>query len=498
MEIRAYLVGLARKWWLIAIIVLVMFEVGGIEAQSLPSLYTASSTVLLNDSLLASMAVPSAVVRINTPASYVAAVEPPAVQSVITKHYPRLTTQALAKEISVSVDSSGQVLLISVTDRSPAAGPDIANYLAHRFVRNRTDDLNRQLDVYQTNLQQTVSQLTTEINSLNAAIQQLTPPPQRGGPSTLPPSVQQTIAQDQSTVDRDERVVYEDQQALLDIQRARPLFQHAYVILQPASVSTELVIPSLPEPLVRLIAVSLGLLLAIALVCAIEYLTPVVRYAGEIQRVVKLPVLASLPDPSPRTWAARAGILASRRKRADGLRVVTNLIGAISLKDDGQVLLITSVSRQRRFASMLAVLLAQAGYDTLFVDARYDGSKSGLDIPITGPCARPPRDGLSTLDFVGETAISHLWVLPAKTLLPGGEPLTAYRLGDLLPRLRPNFNIIVLDAPPLDHADARLLAPLVSRLLLLVMLRRDTVKSLRDMRSLCEQLRIEPQCVVLS
>src|SRR5947209_783072 len=125
MEVKAYIEGILGKWWLVVLVLLLSFWIGGIIGDSQKTQYTVSTTILLNDSLLTKTVDPSGVVQIATPLSYEAQITNPAIFNYIIQHYPRLSG-LLQKDIVVTLDQSHQLLLISVTDISPTSAADIA------------------------------------------------------------------------------------------------------------------------------------------------------------------------------------------------------------------------------------------------------------------------------------------------------------------------------------------------------------------------------------
>src|SRR5260370_8532408 len=149
METRAYVEGILRKIWLLAILVVISFFIGSNIGNNQPTQFTASTSIMLDGQLLASSAIPSDVVQISTPQSYVAQVATPTVLAIINKHYPRLSRLELEKNILVSTDQTNQLLLISVIDFHPQSAPDIANYLPQQFVTTQIPNFLHQIDYYQ-------------------------------------------------------------------------------------------------------------------------------------------------------------------------------------------------------------------------------------------------------------------------------------------------------------------------------------------------------------
>jgi len=492
METRAYVEGILRKIWLLAILVVISFFIGSNIGNNQPTQFTASTSIMLDGQLLASSAIPSDVVQISTPQSYVAQVATPTVLAIINKHYPRLSRLELEKNILVSTDQTNQLLLISVIDFHPQSAADIANYLAQQFVTTQIANLLRQIDYYQNWLQQTIPSLTSEINKLNLELQQLTSQP------IIDPSTQQTIQMDKNRLDFDEQNLFSYQEALKDIQNTRPLFAKAYIILQPATVSNETVVVPLRASIYELIATLIGLLVAIILSIVIDFFTPVVRHKGELQRIVGFSVLAELPLMFR---FEQERLLQLQRLffswRMTPLRLVCASIGASVTRDKAHTVLLTSPRRKRRFAAFLATLLANSGHRILLIDADRENSRPDEQIKQIGPCDMITNKG-QRLSFVKKTTHSHLFVLPTSAMLAQNRRLTMNDLIKLLPELQNMFSIIIIDAPPLTHADTHLLARQASQTVLLVKKHRDSLNALKMAYMLCQELRLNVSSLLIT
>jgi capsular polysaccharide biosynthesis protein len=497
MEMKAYIEGILRRWWLLVLVLLLSFWLGTSIADSQKTQYTVSTTILLNDSVLTNIADSSNIVQLATPLSYESQVANPAIFNYIIKYYPRLSG-LLGKDIVVTTDPRHQLLLITVTDTSPRSVVDIANFLAQKFVETQNTNLKRQLNYYENWLQQNIVSLTKEINTLNLEIEQLTPAPaQYGTLSPLDPRTQRIIATDQFQVNRDESDLYNDQRALKDIQNIQSLFDKTYIILQPATPTEVLMTAPLPASIIELIAVGVGLFVAISLIITLEYFSPFVRHKGELQRIAGFSVLG---ESSGIFDLEQKHILHLRptsfRQQVNSLRLLSASIGAKALKDKGHVLLLTSPQKKRNCAADLARALAQDGYRTLLINADFENPSLDEQIKQVGPCDMITNKGLP-LSFIRKTVHSHLFLLPATAILPQGMRLTNTELIELLPELQIAFSIIIIDAPPLNHAGTHLLATKVTQMLLLVKKRRDSLKVVSNARSLCQELKLDARCLLL-
>jgi capsular polysaccharide biosynthesis protein len=499
-EIAAYSKGILRRWWLVGLLVVLSYWIGGLIGNAQTSEYTASTSILLNAKMLSQMAVPVKVVRIATPVSYEAQVVSRDIASHILNAYPRLNESALKKDIVVSTDAANQVLLISVTDISPESAADICRYLSQRFVQIQNAHLIQQIDYYESWLQQTINSLTADINKLIAKINNETPPPAQHGPQpTLDPMTQHTIDEDEFTLDHKQADLYNYQQALTDLQKTRRLFKDSsYVVAQPVTVSDVPVVSALSTGSIRLVALTVGILVAIILSILIDYFTPFIRHQGELKRIVGFSSVVTVPRlfgferrrllqflPPLFNW------------RIASLRLFCASIAAPAAKDNGRIILLTSPHKKQSFSGLLALFLAYSGYRTLLIDAGVDKPGVAKQFKQVGPSNLMTGKGL-LLSFIMQTKHSHLFVLPAGVMINQDQQLTASNLVTLLPELQEMFSIIIIDASPLDCADTHLLAPKAAETLLLIKKHRDSFKDLRASREICEQLHLNVECLLLS
>ncbi len=497
MELKVYIEGILRKWWLLAFVLILSFLLGRNIGNSQTGQYNASASILLNGPLLAHSAIPSDVAQIQTPASYVAEVAPPNVLNTINIAYPRLTIAQLKTDIVVTTDKYNQVLLIIVTDTSPQTAKDIASYLAQRFVQTQTNDLQYQLTYYQNWLKQTIPQLNNQINQLSTQIQNVTPPPARRGTTTsLNPTTIRMLAADQYQLDIQQRNLLKYQQALNDIHNTQPLFaQDAYVILNPATTSSEPILAPLSTSIYEVLALLIGLCAGIILLIVIEYLHPCVRHAGELQRITGLPILAE----TPRIPGSEQGRLLQLRflrfrRYTTSLRLLCALISAPAMKKTGHIVLMTSIRKKRNLALLVASFLAQSGQRTLLIDTNVANSSLHTQLKLTGPANLTSNRG-QLLPFVYGTGNPHLFVLSGS--LVQHEHITTNQLIALLPELQTLFSIIIVDAAPLHHADTHIWITHVAQTLLLVKKRRDSLRKVKAVYALCEQLKLDTQAILL-
>lgn len=499
MEMKAYLEGIGRKWWLLGMMALLSWWLGGIFVHNMTPVYTASTAILLNDRLLVDSAFPSGIVQPTIPTDYTGLVASPAALRFIMKTYARFTESQLKKNIMVSTDQTDQILLINVRDISPRAAADIANFLARNFVKAQTANLQTQMNYYNRWLQQIIARLNDQINWLNQRITAATPPPPRRGPAPrLTPQQKATLDQYQSQVNQARHTLYDYQQSLIEVQHALGLVPETYLILQKADVPVTPDVIPLPAPIIQLIALAIGLFLTLCLIISIDFFTPVIRHRGELLRVAGISVMAELPQLHK---FERQRLLAActipGMWRIKPLRLLCSSLSAIAGRSKGHTILLSSPCRKRSFAALLATFLAHKGHKTLLVDADFGQPGLHKQVQITGPCTLRTQDD-QPLSFVRQTAHANLFLLPATATLAQGRTMTSATLMELMPRLQREFDLIVIDAPPLDHPDTHLFATRVAQVVLFVKKRRDRLQAMKATRMACETLKMKPHYVLLT
>ncbi len=461
--------------------------------------FTATTTVQVNASLLADNADPTGTLKITFPKTPEGLVNTPAAENTIIKHYPRLSKFDLQKDIVVTSDDLHEMIFISMTDITQASASNIDNYLAQNFINTQNADIDRQVNYYINYLQQQISQLTNEVNNLNAQINANTPPPVPQKQATPPTATQkQTIFQDQNKLDLDKRTIYNYQQSLTSIQNTHSLFSNAYFILQPATESGATTSAPISSTLLELLGIVLGLLAGLIVIIFFEYFSPFVRHRGEIERLVGLPVFAELPFVFK---SELQQALQSRRpsisKRITRLQVICAAIGTMATREKGNTVLLTSPRKKRNLAAILGSTLARNGYRTLLIDLDNEQPTLQQQVKRTGPCELITNSGIP-LNFISRTEDSQLFLLPARAMIAQNMPLTNIALLQLLPELQNMFDLVVIDAPPLDHGDAHLFTKHVKQIFLLVKKRRDSLTALKQTQAFTQEMKLTMQALLVA
>lgn len=249
--------------------------------------------------------------------------------------------------------------------------------------------------------------------------------------------------------------------------------------------------PVSPRPLVNAaLGVVLLMLVAIAVVLAIDYLDDTVKSGTDAAEQTGLPILAHI-EQSGRLRNAREQLQAANRPHstiAEAYRAArTNLSYAVDLGRDQRVILVTSPGPgegKTTVMANLAVVFGLAGHRVCVLD-------TDLRRPtIHNIFGVDNSKGLSTLLLSSEPDIdralvrspyTNLTVLPSGPLPPNpSELLGSARMQELLDRLRERFDVVLMDSPPtLVVTDASVLGMFADGLLIVAHAGKTRIGELR-------------------
>lgn len=226
--------------------------------------------------------------------------------------------------------------------------------------------------------------------------------------------------------------------------------------------------PVSPRRLLSLaIALVLGIMLGVVTALILEGFDETVATAEELQERLGIPVLASIPWTKLNlTREQILDLMASRRSVAEAVRSLRANLKFLSREKPMKVVLITSSAPgegKSFLAISLAIAWAQSGHKTVLIDfdLRHPqvheclglGNEKGLSNFLVGAA--------SIDEVIQGTPLRNLKVITSGPLPPNpAELLDSEQIGQLLNRLREQFEIVILDTPPiLAVSDTSLLVP---------------------------------------
>jgi succinoglycan biosynthesis transport protein ExoP len=267
-------------------------------------------------------------------------------------------------------------------------------------------------------------------------------------------------------------------------------------------------IPSTPSRPAKtrnvLLAFLIGLVGGIGLALMREYLDNTVKTPDDIERLVRLPSLAVVPQFAGSNGdAKKRGLLKSHdsnghEKRielvaqhlpksqvAEAFRALRTSILLSQADHPPQVILVTSAlprEGKTTAAANLAVTLAQLGDRTVIVDADLRKPGIGRLLNLGGGKYAGLSSylaGVSSLELVciPHPTIPNLVAIPTGPLPPNpADLLSSHKLADAIAELRTKFKFIVIDSPPVMAATDAVILSVQADGVLLVLRSGQTAK----------------------
>lgn len=240
--------------------------------------------------------------------------------------------------------------------------------------------------------------------------------------------------------------------------------------------------PSLPKNLA--IALLLGLALAGAVVFALEQIDERIRNPGDVERLLRVPVLGNVP------LASGEPVTDLRDPKSELSEAYFSIRTALALTTTHGLprsLAVTSTQKgEGKSLTSLAIasIIGKSGKRVLLVDA-------DMRSPSVHKLAGASNlQGFSNL-LAGDDHIEALVLatdMPGLSILPAGpnppsaaELLASERLGDLIARMQSQYDYVIVDAPPvLGLADAPLIGHAVEGCLFVIEAKGAAVRAIRN------------------
>lgn len=468
-----YLHVLRRRIWIFVVPVVVAPLAAFVVTIGQPASYEATTTVLLSNLNLAQSlnGLPADQSFSQQPDRALAtqatiARSPSVAARAVRDAAAPVTADALLGSSSVAPENNANLLDFHVSNHDRAVAVALANAYARSFSRF-SNELER------APLQTAFNDVTRTLNQLQAKKQQTSP-----------------LYRD--LLDKQQRLA-----ALQTLQTSNA------VVVRPATAAIQVA----PRPKrAALLGLALGLLVALALVFAVEALDPRVRDEAEIESALHLPLLARIPAaPSTRahTHISAPVLQYGGAQQAEAFRMLRTNLAFAALTRDLRVLLVTSPrpgDGKTTTSANLALAAARGGQRVILcdLDGHNPALSEALGIPAGGVGVTEivlgrasVADALTPIDIratggradalAAYTAAStserraaaahsgRLEVLPFGSLHPPdpGEFVAADPVRALIEALRTRADLVVVDSAPMlsvsdplvlaTHADATLL-----------------------------------------
>ena len=279
-------------------------------------------------------------------------------------------------------------------------------------------------------------------------------------------------------------------------------------VVEPAVASPD---PISPRPLLNtLLAVVLGLLIAIGIIAVVEYSRDAVKDPDGVHAATGLSTLgtiARMKGNGDRSEIYQlAALLYPRSGVTEAYRTLRTNVEFASVDAPIQTLLVTSSvpgEGKSVTAANLAVVFAQAGRRVLLVDAdlRQPGVHRVFNLANAhGLTTLLRRDDVSLDAVLQKTEQDNLRVLTTGPLPPNpAELLGSHRMRAAVDRLKAEADLLIFDSPPLQAVtDAAILSSFLDGTLLVVDAGRSRRRAVRLARQALERADAKVLGVVLN
>jgi capsular exopolysaccharide synthesis family protein len=253
-------------------------------------------------------------------------------------------------------------------------------------------------------------------------------------------------------------------------------------------------------------------MLAAGLVYLLEALDDTIRTIDDVQQVLNLVVLGTIPKIKRRRQKGNKGPMVATRESfspaAEAYRTLrTNIqFSSLIVTNPAPTLLITSAgSREGKSTTVanLAIVNAQSGKQVILVDTdlRQPIQHKFFDVPNQVGLTSLLVDKKISLEMaLQNTRIGNLQVLPSGPLPPNAADILASgRMEQVMAQLVGQADLILFDSPPLlAVSDASILATHVGGTILVIEAARTRSEICRRGQEILKQVGISPLGVVLN
>lgn len=499
--VAEYVTILRRRKWIITALPVMAALIAYALTTSQAPLYKATAQVWFDRSNASSVSTGTADPALNDPQRFLRTQAKVAASPELTR---RVVDAAETRSINASQFGSNSsatplndvdILEFSVSAPNPADAQDLTNIYANQFTRYKTE-----LD--RATINDSLRIIDLKVKNLES----------RGATGT---ARYDTLVQRQ-----------------IDLETAGEQLAKNARVLQPAEGAAKV------RPLPRrnaIIGGLLGLLLGVALAFLAEALDKRVRTEQEIEETLGLPLLGRLPRPPRSLRKSNQLVMVAdpRSVHAQVFRKLRTTLEFVNFERGARTILVTSgVPREGKSTTVanLAVAMARAGRRVALVDLDLRRPLLHTFFKINGPgltdvvvkrmdlagamrsIALPPGDGGTPMELPPSRALTDLGnglvttahaatasngraktdgvlnLLPAGTIPPAADEfLESDRVATLLKDLSEQFDIVLVDAPPLlAVADAQTLSADVDAIVVVTQLgihRRQLLEFARQVKN---------------
>lgn len=264
--------------------------------------------------------------------------------------------------------------------------------------------------------------------------------------------------------------------------------------------------PVSPQPVRNVgLGLVLGLLLGVGLAALRDVLDTTIKRAEDLEHTTAAPLLGTISFDGSAKGRPLITELDSHAPRVEAFRVLRTNMQFVDVDAVEKVFVVTSSlpSEGKTTTSInLAITLAQAGQRTLLIEADLRRPKAAvaLDLDNAVGVTTVLVGKVSLTDAIQKHGETDLHVLASGAVPPNpAELLQSKAMSELLAEIRQQYDVVIIDAPPLlPVTDAALLAAQADGALLIARHGKTTKDQFAQAINRLEQVDARPVGVVLN
>lgn len=476
MGIREYALLLRRRWWLVAI----GLVVGGLAAYAFSALqepvYQATATLLISEGDIAqSNDFTSLQTSQRLAESYVERLKNREVlAAAITNLGLSMEPSVVENNMQVNLVGQTQLIELSVEHTSPRVAQALANEIPAVFAeRNSEQQLQRYVES-KASLQAELERLQEE---LDTAEENLAEAETNGEPAAEIEQLRNNVLQLRNTHSQ-------LLQSYENVRIAEASSLNNIIVDEPARRPTNPIRPRILQN--TILAIVVGGMFAAGIVFLLEYLDNTVKNPPEIEQLTGLSTIGTIGQMDAATL--RQGLVVAHRPRApiaEAYRQLrTNLMFCLAAGDRHSILVTSPRAAEGKTttAANLAVALAQAANTVIIVDSdlRRPTIHRLFNVNNSEGLTNLLMENADRAPLLQETEVPGLRALTSGSLPPNpAELLGTQRMRQIAAWLADRADFVVYDSPPLlAVTDAAVLSQLADTILLVIRAGETTVPEL--------------------
>ena len=466
-----------RWWWLLLLGTLLAGGTGYLVSSYIPPVYETTTTLVvgrITQSTNPSLSEVNTVLRLAQSYAQLATREP-VLQATIDTLGLDTTWTDLRKQITAKSVPDTQLLEITVKNADPVQAKLIADTISEQLIQQSPSTVDPEQQAYRDFVKQQLADLQQNIMDGQAQLQELQ------GALELE-NTPDGVSQRQSEIDalQSKLNTWQSNYAvLLTFMQNNADGVNYLTVIDPA------VIPDKPiaSPIRNTALASVvGLLIALGIVFLLEYLDDTIKTSDDVQRVLALTTLGSIPKIAPSKQKSAKGQVitapGSFSHTAEAYRTLRTSIQFSTLltSNSAKTFLITSSGTgegKSTTAANLGVVMAHSGKKVILVDAdlRKPVLHKLFDVPNENGLSNVLLDAVfDWSSILHPTSVKNLWILPSGPIpANAADYLASAKMDNLIEYLSQQADVVIFDTPPLlPVTDARILASQTDATLLVI------------------------------